>query len=222
MKNRKTKKTKKIMKTISYKLNKIARKLYKGRDVSHGILHVSRVRNNARMISEKMQITDVNTLIKIEAAALFHDLWDHKYINHEANEYTNIKKKFNEELKKNYFSDHDIKEIEIIIDNISLSREINLRKENKSFNLKHLQLMRDIVSDADKLEMLGFDGINRIIEYQMHKYPYTKSDELKFIVKDVYNNKISRLIDDKYIRTNVGIELAKPLMQEMDNYIKLI
>lgn len=218
----KIKKTKKIMRKISYKLNKIARKLYKGRDVSHGILHVSRVRNNARIICEKMRITDVNILIKIEAAALFHDLWDHKYINHNSKEYLIIKDKFNAELKKNHFSDHDIKEVEIIIDNISLSREINLRKENKILNLKHLQLMRDIVSDADKLEMLGLDGINRIIEYQIHKYPYTNSDELKFVVKDIYNNKISKLIDDRYIKTNVGIELAKPLMQEMDNYIKFI
>jgi len=46
-----------------------------------------------------------------------------------------------------------------------------------------LQLMRDIVSDADKLEMLGFNGIQRIIEFQMYKYPKTKSKELKKTIK---------------------------------------
>ena len=82
--------------------------------------------------------------------------------------------------------------------------------------------MRDIVSDADKLEMLGKSGIERIIQYQMHKNPNTTSDELKIIIKDVYDTKISILLDENYIKTQAGREMAKPLMQEMKKYIEMI
>ena len=210
------------MRVISKDLTKLAKVLYKDRDTSHGISHVSKVRDNAMLISKKLNITDSYRLIKIEAAALFHDLWDHKYVNQTSIEYKIIKNKFNDELKKRLFSPQEIKDIEIIINNVSLSREIELRKNDKLLSLKHLQLMRDVVSDADKLEMLGISGIERIIEFQMHKYPNTKSHELKSIVKKVYDTKISKLLDENYIKTEPGRDMARPLMQEMKNYIERI
>ena len=210
------------MRVISGDLTKLAKVLYKGRDVSHGVHHVSKVRDNALLISRQLNITDPYRLIKIEAAALFHDLWDHKYINHSSMEYKRTKDKFKYELKKRLFSDQEIKDIEIIINNISLSREMELRSTDSLLSLKHLQLMRDIVSDADKLEMLGISGIERIIEFEMHKYPNTKSYWLKSIVKKVYNTKISKLLNENYIKTEPGRDMARPLMQEMKNFIERI
>ena len=210
------------LKKLSMELSKIATKMYAGRDCSHGIEHVHKVRDNAMLISKKLDIKDSYRLIKIEAASLFHDLWDHKYIDSKSIEYKKIKDKFNDELKKRLFSDQEIKDIEIIINNISLSREIDLRKNNKSLNLKHLQLMRDIVSDADKLEMLGLSGIKRIVEFEMFKNPKVKSDELKIILKKIYDEKISKLIEEEFIRTEPGREMAMPLMEEMKNYIEII
>ena len=201
-------------------LLQLAKKLYQGRDSSHGIKHVKKVRDNALMLCEKLNINDRLTLIKVETAALFHDLWDHKYINKLSYDYIDIKEELYNELYQRYYSDHDIKDIEIIIDNVSLTREMLLRKEGKTLELKHLQLMRDIVSDADKLEMLGMNGIDRIIDFQLFKYPSTKTEELKQIVKDIYNVKISRLITENYIRTEPARELAEPLMREMEEYIK--
>jgi len=207
---------------ISENLTKLAKVMYKGRDVSHGVHHVLKVKDNAILISKQLNINDSNILIKIETVALFHDLWDHKYVNPSSMEYKRIKDKFKYELKKRLFSDQDIKDIEIIINNISLSREMKLRSTDKLLSLKHLQLMRDIVSDADKLEMLGISGIERIIEFQMHKYPDTKLEELKNIVKKVYNSKISKLLDENYIKTEPGRKMARPLIEEMKNYIEII
>jgi HD superfamily phosphodiesterase len=204
------------------KLIDLAKKLYHGRDSSHGIAHVTKVRENALLISKKLNINDTMTLVKIEASALFHDLWDHKYIVPSSEEHALIKHYFWKELKKKLFSDHDIKDIEIIINNISLSREIYFKKNNQSINLKHLQLIRDIVSDADKLEMLGISGIDRIVEHEMHKYPNTKADKLKEVVMKVYSEKISKLLSENYIKTEPARELAVPLMVEMDTYIKMI
>jgi len=210
------------MRIISGDLTKLAKVLYSGRDVSHGVHHVSKVRDNAMLISRQLDITDSYRLIKIEAAALFHDLWDHKYVNPSSMEYKRTRDKFKYELKRRLFSDQEIKDIEIIINNISLSREMELRSTDSLLSLKHLQLMRDIVSDADKLEMLGISGIERIIEFQMHKYPNTKSHELKSIVKKLYDTKISKLLDENYIKTEPGREMAIPLMQEMKNFIERI
>ena len=207
---------------ISTDLTKLAKVLYKHRDESHGVPHVSKVRDNAMLISKQLNITDSYELIKIETAALFHDLWDHKYINDSSIEYKIIKDKFNDELKKKLLSDQEIKDIEIIINNISLSREIKLRNTDKLLSLKHLQLMRDIVSDADKLEMLGISGVQRIIQFQMHKFPNTNLEQLKRIVKEVYNNKISKLLDEDFIKTKPGRQMATPLMEEMKNYIEMI
>ena len=200
----------------------MATEMYKDRDISHGITHVLRVKKRAMLISKKLDITDSYLLLKIETAALFHDLWDHKYIEPKSIEYKTTKDTFREKLNKRLFSDQERKDIEIIIDNISLSREIELRSNNEFLDLKHLQLMRDIVSDADKLEMLGISGIERIIEFQMHKCPNTKSHELKSIIKKVYNTKISKLLDENYIKTEPGRHMARPLMQEMKNYVDRI
>ncbi len=205
-------------------LVEFANVMYSERDKSHGIEHVMKVKDNALLICKKMNISDKSILDKIEIVALFHDLWDHKYVDIDSDMSKEIKDKLYNELKSKY-NDHDIDEIYLIINNISLSREMALRKENKYIDLKHLQLIRDIVSDADKLEMLGISGISRMIEYQMYKYPNTTSDELQIIIKDIYNNKISKLLSDNYINTNQGRELAIPLMSELikymnDNYFK--
>ena len=205
----------------SLKLLKLAKSMYKGRDVSHGLNHVNRVRVNALEIANKLNIEDKNVIVKIETAALFHDLWDHKYVSNTSSKFKEIKDNFKRELRNMYMSEHDIKDIEIIINNISLSREMRYKEVYKvDLDLKHLQLIRDIVSDADKLEMLGTTGINRIIQYQMHKYPETKSVELKGIVKKVYDEKISKLLREEYIKTEPGREMAEPLMKEMEEYIK--
>jgi HD superfamily phosphodiesterase len=208
------------MSAISINLTNLTKKMYKGRDISHGLNHVLKVRDNAMLISKELNINDSYELIKIEAASLFHDLWDHKYINIDSIDYKIIKDKFYSELKKLMLSDQEIKDIEIIINNISLSREIELRNNDSLLSLKHLQQMRDIVSDADKLEMLGISGIERIVEYEIYKNPNTKSDKLKEIVKTIYENKIIKLLDENYIKTRPGIEMAKPLMEEMKRTIK--
>jgi HD superfamily phosphodiesterase len=201
---------------ISLKLIEIAKELYKDRDISHGYGHVARVRKNALKISKKLNIRDKTTLYKIESAALFHDLWDHKYLEIGSEEYFRVKKKLNNRLKDLLFSDHDIKDIEIIINNISLSREIRLRNQNIELNLKHLQFIRDIVSDADKLEMLGIDGIQRIIDFEYYHYPDTNTEDLKKKIIEIYEKKINKLLDENYIRTDYARELAKPLMEKTE------
>ena len=78
----------------------------------------------------------------------------------------------------------------------------------------------DSILLIDGPEISFSNGIDRIIDFQLFKYPLTKTEELRQIVKDVYNVKISKLITHKYIRTEPARELAEPLMKEMEEYIK--
>ncbi len=203
-------------------IEKLAKTLYKGRNKSHGFAHAKKVRNTAIILSKLLNIDNKTTLIKIETAALFNDYWDRKYITIYSNQYEKLRSNFESKLKKLYYSDHDIKDIEIINNNISLSFEMSMHESDKCIDLKHLQLIRDIVSDADKIEMLGISGIERIVDYQLYQYPDTNSNDLKKIVKKIYNEKLSKLISDGYIKTKPGIKLALPLMKQMDIFINLI
>jgi HD superfamily phosphodiesterase len=213
------------MQTISDKLINIAKQMYKGRDKSHGITHALNVSRNSLFISNELNIKDKLTLLKIESAALYHDLWDHKYINSNSDECKNIKKKLHYYLKRNFFSDHDIQDIIIIIDNISLSKEIERRNNSSILDLKHLQLIRDIVSDADKLEMLGNTGINRIFQFEYYNIEHTEElnqEHFKNVFIDIYNRKLSKLLKENYIITEPAIKMAIPLMEETEHYLNTI
>ena len=209
---------------ISDKLVNIARYMYKGRDRSHGINHALCVRNNALKISEELKIKDPLTLIKIEAAALYHDVWDHKYIIPNSEEHLTKKYDLEDKLKNTYFSNHDVQDIMIIIDNISLTKEMAQRNNPELLrpNLKHLQFMRDIVSDADKLEMLGQQGIDRVFQfeyYRVNNEKYLNHENFKRVFIEIYNRKIKFLIRDNYIITEPGRKLAEPLMKHMEDYV---
>lgn len=198
---------------ITQKLFLLAEKYYKNRDRSHGMEHVMQVRENALLICDKLKITDKLLMLKIETVAIFHDAFDHKYINHDSQEYSDTIKNFKKDLKNLLFSDNDIEDIKIIINNISLSREQELRKNGEELNLKHLQFVRDIVSDADKIEMLGLTGVERTIIYEKNKNKNITNDELFNRLNEMYETKISKLLSENYIRTLAGIELAEPLVK---------
>ena len=209
---------------ISDKLVNIAKYMYKGRDRSHGINHALCVRNNALKISEELKIKDPLTLIKIEAAALYHDVWDNKYITQNSDEHLIKKYDLEDKLKNTYFSDHDIQDIMIIIDNISLTKEMTQRNNPEVLrpNLKHLQFMRDIVSDADKLEMLGQSGIDRVFQFEHYRVNNEKKlnpQHFKKVFLEIYNRKLKFLIRDNYIVTEPGRKLAEPLMKYTEEYV---
>lgn len=205
---------------ISNSLENLAYNLLKNRDISHGYIHALKVRDNALEIAKHLNIDDKVKLLKIETASLFHDLWDKKYLNSEHQEQS--KKKFKRNLKDLKFNNKDIKDIEIIIVNISLSDEMRLRNLGHNISLKNLQEMRDIVSDADKLEMLGQNGIDRIIQYEIFNRNNQNVENVKNEIVKVYDNKISKLLKDNYIKTDYAIKLAQPLFQEMTYYVNAI
>ena len=148
----------------------------------------------------------------ISASALLHDVCDHKY---------KISETFEEAFHEFILNDvcHGNKGaadiISIIIEFVSYS------KEKKGF-LKQANLpvpimtLRDVVSDADKLEALGEMGIQRCIEYTktiMEQKSINDSVYLDLVMKGVAQHCDEKLLHllPEYIRTPGGKEMGKPL-----------
>lgn len=197
---------------------------YEGRDESHGYSHVVKVAKNAILISKSHCLKDTELKIMI-LIALLHDVYDPKYVKGNNSE---IIQKMSIFLHSIDCTSHDIEIIFMIISVISFSKEKRLREERNTIkpiifipNKRH-QLIRDIVSDADKMEALGKIGLIRMIQYKndhikidKKKYTYDWYNEHLTHIYDQCNDKLSILLSDYYIRTDQGRELSKILEKEL-------
>ena len=158
---------------------------------------------------------DIKILI---AAALFHDAYDHKYKGYLSQEEFEIQVKdmIRKDLRK-FNTTIEIKDIFSIIDNISFSKE--RRNRPSDIPLKgRLLLLRNIVSDADKIEALGIEGAKRMIAYEK-KIKDCKKENLIKNIRQHCDDKLYILISEKYIRTTFGIQIAQELEKELKNII---
>jgi len=205
------------------------------RDDSHGVSHALAVHQNCielwvdlgegiRYVENYDSKREIKTFLSqgpqgkftswfyISASALLHDVCDHKY--HTSDDNVQKFKSFVTDTVCQ--GDKDAANIILtIIENVSYSREKKglLQKANLP---NHIMAMRDIVSDADKIEALGEMGIERCIEFtksRVKKIPdQDQSAYEALIMKDV-----SQHCDDKllhllpfFIRTPGGKAMAKP------------
>ena len=204
---------------------KILKKYYKGRDESHGWGHVQEVALNALYIARCEYINNDRDKTIIVVSALGHDIWDHKYIDPRLERI--IKRMFNTDLQRFGLLAADRDLITRIIDCISYSKESEMRKNGKSFDLEvPEEKLRNIVSDADKLEALGEVCIRRMIEYEIKKKNSTTIEDHMAHIKQHCNEKLYLLIDQGYFKTEIGKQLAEPLMTELkevvDDDLKLV
>ena len=116
----------------------------------------------------------------------------------------------------------DIDNIFTIIDNVSFTKEYNLNKRGLILDLPKIDdinILRDIISDSDKIESLGLNGINRIFIYEYHLDKTQNIEYYISTIKNVYYNRIKIIIDKHYIKTEHGKLLSNPLIDEMNNII---
>jgi len=190
------------------------KKFYKTRDKSHDWNHVLDVKNNSLMLMKFDDFTEEQINI-VTTAALGHDIWDHKYFDSD-DEINKLKSEFINVLLDHNYTSGNILSIISIIDNISFSKEYKLRNEKKTIDLDDdILILRNIVSDADKLESVGEKGIKRMIDYRIHK-------DNTHILEDVqqhFKNKLSLLVKDNYIITPYAKNLAILRLREMENII---
>ncbi len=179
-------------------------KLTVGYDESHNLQHHLDVLFNAASIMD-----DVADRVRymVEIAALLHDVVDHKYTDTiEAN--TRQLTQFLENIA-------DGGEIQWIINNISYSKEAS--NGYPVHEDTQVQLARDIVSDADKLEAIGDKGIERCYQFTRAFNPMLTDTEVTARVVAHCHDKLLSL--HKYMRTERGKTMAMALTAEVEQWV---
>jgi len=196
-------------------LQKFVADVCEGRDASHGYEHMQAVAQSATKIAEEMNMPDrINDLV-IKVAWL-HDVADHKY--DVCNKLPDSDSKLLIKLKQFLNDDEDSDLILKIIDRISYSKENEAKIWGSPLDWYNELgpdgcMVRDIVSDADKLEALGKIGFERCVQYTMHANPGITKQELQFKVQKHSNEKLLRL-NDEFLRTKPGKERGVNLHNE--------
>lgn len=189
-------------------------KLLQGHDITHNFNHHVSVLDNALSIIEPYMQSETEKDPYFTAfifyTCIFHDVLSRKYT-------------YQLEIKKSYFIDflkqkigNQWPKIVWIIDNLSFTKE---RKNGYPTHPdKTLQIVRNICSDANRLESLGQIGLDRYYYYQKVMFP-TLPHEL--IIERVLNycTTVLVLYKDRYIQTVIGKKMAEPLHNIILNFI---
>lgn len=177
------------------------KKSTEGFDSSHDYKHAIIVYLTARRIMDSFEIEyDYDILM---FAALLHDVRDHKY-----------PKSISETALRDFIKLHVPNKVDIImkiIDNTSYSREVRGKREKLDFPYN---LYLDSISDADKLQALGAEGIRRCEAFTIASGGKVPDDTVQHC-----HDKLLRLYPDGFIRTDLGKKLAKPLHDEIVEYV---
>lgn len=179
------------------------------RDASHGMEHFLRVRDAAVSLALEEQHLSERELLLLELAALSHDLLDHKYVAPEKAEQlrTAMRGALQERAA---LSPRDVGRVELIADNISLSKELRGELQFRELEACCCVHLRDLVSDADKLEALGRAGLVRLAQYQAHLLSASQltTKGLREVAEEHLLHRVH------YLRTEVARALGQGLLEE--------
>lgn len=153
----------------------------------------------------------------IVLVGMLHDVNDHKYYSSATEDLEASMRSF---LAKELRSDVDAAAALDAIAAVSFSKENKRGKRYFAATLSPRWLRaRDIVSDADKIHAIGYDGVLRCWDYGLESWDTTKEalthDAACRRVLEHAAEKLLRLTDE-FIVTASGIHLARPLHHEME------
>lgn len=194
-----------------HKILQLCTQLTNGYDSSHDVTHHINVYHNSLIILDSYnRYSNIEFMSELVTySSLLHDTIDYKY--GDSTEKSEKLVQFLIEQVGLYSTDI----IMWIINNISYSKEVvnGYPVGDDDF----IQSVRDIVSDADKLEALGKVGIDRCYAYTRSKNINSSESEITQIVINHCHEKLLILKD--YIRTSKGKQLAKPLTDYIQNFV---
>lgn len=175
----------------------------KNRDPSHGYKHMKEVAITSLDIYRNITNNYSDTLItKIILSSWLHDVNDHKYKDNHL------------DSMRNFISNYqDADCILNIIDKISFSKEVKCPNFLETLNEEDL-LVRNIVSDADKLKAIGDIGLIRCIQFILERVENISLNDLYDQVYEHCKEKLFKLW--KYMRIPFIIELAEEITLDMN------
>ena len=92
-----------------------------------------------------------------------------------------------------------------------------VRSSRRNANL--ILFIRDIVADADKLDAIGYAGIERCRDFSKYRAPNASCEEIEENVVEHMHDKLLKLLD-QYIRTDSAKMIGQPLQKEMLDYLE--
>jgi len=196
-------------------LSQFVQETCQGRDPSHGHAHMQTVAQNALEIYLQFTGNHANLRLVLIAAWL-HDVADHKYVSEDPTLLLKLEG-FLDRLSREEGDPELAKEVKLVIDHISYSKENRLRKERFGGNHvdwemilpAHLIEVRDIVSDADKLEAIGMIGVERCLHFAKVQDPNVTEREAVHHLIEHAQEKLLRL-KDEYFKTPPAKKMAEP------------
>ena len=187
-----------------------------GRDDSHGMRHFEEVRKVALQLAEEAGSTPApcESLI-LQLAALCHDVLDHKYMG-AAETMEEVRRDMKAALRDLSGLDPvQVDDVCLIAENISLSLELSGKLQTEALQSRGLEWLRNLVSDADKLDALGAQGLRRLVQFQAHSlasrglFPGLLSPG--FVREMAKNHLLHRA---NYLRTSAAIFAGDRLVRE--------
>ena len=197
--------------------------MYSDRDSSHGIEHFDKVLQNTLQTlsllegSELEQFNKIpNARLIVKAAAYLHDTRDHKYCSSEEGQ--RVQKVF-DQILINYLTEEEIIIVNLIIDNVSFSKE----KRGETENLSEYNILLWIVQGADRKEAIGQIGLDRCREYNTkQRLANNLPIDEYLIVQDMIEHCHDKLlhIQSEYIHCKASLQLLTDEHQIIVNFVE--
>ena len=189
---------------------------------SHGVSHALSVRDLSLYIWETVSSegelgamlaqSHIDGATVVELAAMLHDVCDHKYVDVSRPSGAAALQRMAEFLSSHTASRVEADAVHTIIANVSYSKEKSGKYDPERSLEEPLRTLRDIVSDADKLEAIGATGLHRCIEYSRENDAQLPPLQLITDVAQHCDEKLLLLVPN-YIRTEPGRRLGLPRHQ---------
>ena len=189
-----------------------------GRSYTHGHAHMMAVAEMTRFIIQQ-DFHDESGHLTLDAitVAWLHDVADHKY------DYDGtLEQKLDEFGTDNIWNYEEIKKV---IKYVSYSTEHKaiLAGTPLDFPLilgAYYSQIRDIVSDADKLESIGVKGLERSFAYNRETNPTFTHAQVIAEVRKIYDEKLIKLAS-QFIKTPTARAFARISNKEMEEWLEL-
>jgi uncharacterized protein len=171
-------------------------------DDSHNMIHAQAVTKTTHEIMQSFNAPYDEHFVTM--IAMLHDVCDHKYPE-------SIKRSDLSDFIKLHMPDEQAKYADLIIDNVSYSKE---SKGLREILPEPYNTYLTALTDADRLEAIGKIGIKRCETFTREHGGKVPEDVIKHC-----HEKLLRLLPDGFIKTPYARKLAEPLHQEIVDYV---
>jgi hypothetical protein len=198
------------------KLSEFVQTICAGRSDTHGHAHMKAVAEmSSYLLFVDFYDKDGSMMLDTITAAWLHDVADHKY-DHDGT----LEQRLDEFGTANIPNYTEIKQV---IKYVSYSTEEKALIAGTPLNFTailgdYYSNIRDIVSDADKLESIGVKGMERSLTYNTVTNPTYTHAQVIAEVRKIYNEKLVKLAT-QFIRTSTARAIAQKEHTKMEEWL---